>query len=109
MGKTDGPSKMIKVIKRLLCIAVAVLVCVFLLCFQWKRGAFLPSWIKWNEKAENHVFTDIPGKLENPDREAVVETVGIVLKNRHFSVFDESGELLWESNEGWRVSDYLID
>ncbi len=109
MRKTDGSSKKTHVIIRLLCIAVAVLVCAFLFYFLWKRGTFLPGWVKWNNKAENHVFTDIPGEFENPDREAVVETAGIVLKNRHFSVYDESGRLLWESKEGWKVSDYFID
>jgi hypothetical protein len=109
MGKTDGTLGKTHVIIRLLCIAVAVLACVFLFYFLWKRGAFLPSWVKWNEKAENHVFTDIPGEYEDPDREAVVETAGIQLKRRHLSVCDESGKLRWESNEGWRVSDYLID
>ena len=109
MRKTDGSSKKTHVIIRLLCIAVAVLVCAFLLYFLWKRGTFLPGWVKWNNKAENHVFTDIPGEFEDPDREAIVEIAGIQLKNRHFSVYDEAGNLRWESKKGWKVSDYFID
>ena len=109
MEQTKRFPKIIAIIIRLLCIAVAVLLCVLLCYFLWNKGYFLPRWISWNEKTEEYTFTDLPGMYEDPNREAFVETACIQLKNRHFSVSDQSGNLYWENKEGWEVSDYFID
>ncbi len=109
MEQTKRFPKIIAIIIRLLCIAVAVLLCALLFYFLWNKGYFLPRWISWNEKSEEHTFTDLPGMYEDPNREAFVETACIQLKNRHFSVSDQSGNLYWENKEGWKVSDYFID
>ncbi len=106
---SDKSKKTINLVIRLLCIAVAVLLCAFMVYFLWKNGTFLPRWIIWNEKSGEHTFTDLPGRYEDPNREAFVETVFVSLKNRRFSISDSDGNILWESEKGWRVSDYILD
>ncbi len=106
---SDKSKKTIDLVIRLLCIAVAVLLCGLMVYFLWKRGAFLPGWIEWNEKTEEHTFTDFPGMYEDPNREAFVESSFVRLQNRKFSLSDPDGNILWETDKEWRVSDYILD
>ncbi|MBO6165859.1 MAG: hypothetical protein J6O17_05790 [Eubacterium sp.] len=116
--------KVIKIIRWLLLAAAASLVCFAAFRVMWKRGYFLPGWIKWEEKSEEHSFTvssdprmpvrsrsasmTLPAPKEGEEAEKITETVAVELDNKKLTVTRPDGELLWESDEGWLVSDYLI-
>ena len=116
--------KLFKIIRWLLLAAAASLVCFAAVRFMWKRGYFLPGWIKWEERAEEHSFTvssnprltvrskaaerTLPKPKEGEEPEKVTETVEVELEDKKLTVKAADGKLLMESNEDWLVSDYLI-
>lgn len=50
----------------------------------------------------------LPAPKEGEEAEKITETVAVELDNKKLTVTRPDGELLWESDEGWLVSDYLI-
>ena len=110
-----------KIITLLIIAAAAVAAAVIFHAF--KEGAFLPSWIKWNEKtvvcanAVKYYYSEQTGseagetRDDNTESNKSVLTDGtepekIVLGNRTVRVFKE-GEEIWTSDEGVKVSDFL--
>ena len=60
-----------------------------------RQGSFLPSFITWKEKEESLDFTG-DGQPET-----------FLLKDRTFTLSASDEKVLFESEEGWKVSDYL--
>jgi len=123
MTESTRNKKTIKVIRWLLLAAAASFVCFFALRYMWKRGYFLPGWIQWKENSEDHTFTVgyDPGFKEvsrasrkkmaqtsNDDLEYISEIVNVSLEDKKIRIETSDGVLLWESDDEWLVSDYLI-
>ncbi|MBR1508671.1 MAG: hypothetical protein IJ619_11800 [Eubacterium sp.] len=108
VNRTDTGKIIFKTAIWLLCIAVAVLLCVLLYGFLYKRGTFLPKWISWKEKSEKHTFEDRPGRNEDPEREIRVEDAFVDLKDKNFTISCDDVAPVWTTEDGWLVSDYFI-
>ena len=113
-----------RVLRWLLLIAAASLVCIAVIYLLWKQGAFLPRWISWENKEEEHTFTvdiDYQKKIramgrtgqwpeKNPEEEGntVTESAAISLHKKCFILSDSTGKEFFRSEDGWRVSDYIV-
>ncbi len=77
---------------RILAAAVLILAAVWILIVRPFSG--IPSWVRWKNREET---VSLMG-----------EDASLRLRSKRFQARDSSGKLVWESEKGWKVSDYLI-
>ncbi len=71
----------------------ALIIIIFVIFVLWKAGAFLPAWISWEEGSSSYMLGN--------------ECAEVILEDKILHVI-LNGERIWESREGYLVSDFIV-
>ena len=78
-------------IKRIIFVISGIILITGIVMIMWLRGVFLPRWVTW--KTVTSKYAD---KAE------------LVLKHKTFSLKTPDGSIVWKSEAGWLVSDFIV-
>ena len=78
-------------IKRIIFVISGITLIAGIVVIMWLRGVFLPRWVTWKTVTSNDA-----------------DKAELVLKHKTFSLKTPDGEIVWKSEAGWLVSDFIV-
>lgn len=78
-------------IKRIIFVISGIILIAGIVVIMWLRGVFLPRWVTWKTVTSNYA-----------------DKAELVLKHKTFSLKTPDGEIVWKSEAGWLVSDFIV-